>query len=208
MIEHLENILTAARKAAFQIEDKQLKLEALLAIAIASNKPDDLITINGIIGEMEKGALRSEAIAVIAKKLANANRIMLARELVFAISPTDNYWRAEVCARIGLYSRDALDFGNAKRFAQKINDRRRMAEVLAEINIYENHPERVRKEDEEAEQKELELVSQKVEALQEEHQVTIGLQLDIRKLTDIIAFMISNNKPLISLKFEVWKPKE
>jgi len=59
-----------------------------------------------------------------------------------------------------------------------------------------------------AEQKELELVSQKVEALQEEHQVTIGLQLDIRKLTDIIAFMISNNKPLISLKFEVWKPKE
>ena len=60
----------------------------------------------------------------------------------------------------------------------------------------------------EAEQKELELVSQKVEALQEEHQVTIGLQLDIRKLTDIIAFMISNNKPLISLKFEVWKPKE
>jgi hypothetical protein len=155
MIEHLENILTAARKAAFQIEDKQLKLEALLAIAIASNKPDDLITINGIIGEMEKGALRSEAIAVIAKKLANANRIMLARELVFAISPTDNYWRAEVCARIGLYSRDALDFGNAKRFAQKINDRRRMAEVLAEINIYENHPERVRKEDEEAEQKEL-----------------------------------------------------
>jgi ABC-type phosphate transport system auxiliary subunit len=60
----------------------------------------------------------------------------------------------------------------------------------------------------EAEQKELEAVSQKVEALQEEHQVTIGLQLDIRKLTDIIAFMISNNKPLISLKFEVWKPKE
>lgn len=60
----------------------------------------------------------------------------------------------------------------------------------------------------EAEQKELELVSQKVEAIQEEHQVTIGLQLDIRKLTDIIAFMISNNKPLISLKFEVWKPKE
>jgi ABC-type phosphate transport system auxiliary subunit len=60
----------------------------------------------------------------------------------------------------------------------------------------------------EAEQKELELVSQKVEALQEEHQVTIGLQLDIRKLTDIIAFMISNNKALISLKFEVWKPKE
>jgi len=60
----------------------------------------------------------------------------------------------------------------------------------------------------EAEQKELEAVSQKVEALQEEHQVTIGLQLDIRKLTDIIAFMIANNKPLISLKFEVWKPKE
>jgi ABC-type phosphate transport system auxiliary subunit len=60
----------------------------------------------------------------------------------------------------------------------------------------------------EAEQQELEAVSQKVEALQEEHQVTIGLQLDIRKLTDIIAFMISNNKPLISLKFEVWKPKE
>jgi len=60
----------------------------------------------------------------------------------------------------------------------------------------------------EAEQKEMEAVSKKVETLQEEHQVTIGLQLDIRKLTDIIAFMIANNKPLISLKFEVWKPKE
>ena len=58
----------------------------------------------------------------------------------------------------------------------------------------------------EAQQKELDEVTKKVEALQEEHQVTIGLQLDIRKLTDIISFMIANNKPLVSLKFEIWKP--
>ncbi len=58
----------------------------------------------------------------------------------------------------------------------------------------------------EAQQKELDEVTKKVEDLQKEHQVTIGLQLDIRKLTDIISFMIANNKPLISLKFEVWKP--
>jgi Tfp pilus assembly protein PilN len=59
----------------------------------------------------------------------------------------------------------------------------------------------------EAQQKELDEVTKKVEDLQKEHQVTIGLQLDIRKLTDIISFMIANNKPLVSLKFEVWKPE-
>lgn len=58
----------------------------------------------------------------------------------------------------------------------------------------------------EAQQKELEAVVQKVEALQEEHAVVIGLQLDVKKLTDIITFMITNNKPNITLKFEVWKP--
>ena len=58
----------------------------------------------------------------------------------------------------------------------------------------------------EAQQKELEAVVQKVEALQEEHAVVIGQQLDVKKLTDIITFMITNNKPNITLKFEVWKP--
>ncbi len=57
----------------------------------------------------------------------------------------------------------------------------------------------------EAQQKELEVVAQKVEAIEKESSVGIGLQLDVKKLTDIIAYMVSNNKQTISLKFEVWK---
>ena len=56
-----------------------------------------------------------------------------------------------------------------------------------------------------AKQKELDQVTDLITKIESDHQVGIGLKLDIQKLTDIIAFMISNNKSIITLKFEVWK---
>ncbi len=56
-----------------------------------------------------------------------------------------------------------------------------------------------------AKQKELDQVTELITNIESDHQVGIGVQLDIQKLTDIIAFMISNNKSTITLKFEVWK---
>ena len=56
-----------------------------------------------------------------------------------------------------------------------------------------------------AKQKELDQVTDLITNIESDHQVGIGVQLDIQKLTDIIAFMISNNKSTITLKFEVWK---
>ena len=56
-----------------------------------------------------------------------------------------------------------------------------------------------------AKQKELDHVTDLITNIESDHQVGIGVQLDIQKLTDIIAFMISNNKSTITLKFEVWK---
>jgi hypothetical protein len=59
----------------------------------------------------------------------------------------------------------------------------------------------------EAQQKEIEEISKKIETIETEHAVGIGVQLNIRKLQDVIAYMIANNKQVISLKFEVWKNK-
>lgn len=56
-----------------------------------------------------------------------------------------------------------------------------------------------------AKQKEIDEVSELLAKIESDHQVGIGVQLDIQKLTDIITFMISNNKSTITLKFEVWK---
>jgi hypothetical protein len=151
----LKDILEEAREAVTHIEDPKLRPKVLVAIAIVSNNPVDLKAINVAIGQMERGSLRSEAVAVVAKRLAQAGKITQARELVFGISPVDAYWRAETCARIGLYSRDSQDFGQARRFATDIKDSFRRKETLAEIDTYENNPEFVREEDKRVEQKEL-----------------------------------------------------
>jgi len=52
---------------------------------------------------------------------------------------------------------------------------------------------------------EIEHVTSLIETIERDHKVGIGVQIDIQKLTDILAFMIANHKPFISLKFEIWK---
>lgn len=54
-------------------------------------------------------------------------------------------------------------------------------------------------------QQEIEHVTTLIEAIERDHKVGIGIQIDLQKLGDILAFMISNHKPFISLKFEIWK---
>jgi len=53
----------------------------------------------------------------------------------------------------------------------------------------------------ELQQQQIEKLTKTIENIEEEHKVGIGVQLDINKLTDVIAYMIN----IISLKFEVWK---
>lgn len=57
----------------------------------------------------------------------------------------------------------------------------------------------------ELEQKELEQAQKQILDLGEKLGVKIGLQLNAQKLADVISFMINNNKPFITLQFEVWK---
>ncbi len=57
----------------------------------------------------------------------------------------------------------------------------------------------------ELQQKELEEVAKKIEVIGEENKVQIGLLMTVDKLSDIMKFMIANNKQTVSLKFEVWK---
>jgi len=56
-----------------------------------------------------------------------------------------------------------------------------------------------------ATQKELEAIANEILALEEKYQVGIGIQIDAKKLGDIINYMITSNKSSISLKFEIWK---
>ncbi|MDA3943720.1 MAG: hypothetical protein PF694_09305 [Bacteroidetes bacterium] len=57
----------------------------------------------------------------------------------------------------------------------------------------------------ELQQKELEVAQKQIAELGDKLGVRIGLQLNPQKVTDIISFMINNNKPFITLQFEVWK---
>ncbi|MCE1202916.1 MAG: hypothetical protein LWX09_12560 [Bacteroidia bacterium] len=43
-----------------------------------------------------------------------------------------------------------------------------------------------------------------IESLENEREVAIGVRLDVHRLSQIIRFMIENNKPIITLKCEVW----
>ena len=75
--------------------------------------------------------------------LAKAKKIVQARELVFNIPSKDNYWRAEACARIALYSRDSKDFGQARRFAIMINTPALRKEALFDIDNFEYKPDQM-----------------------------------------------------------------
>ena len=72
-------------------------------------------------------------------------------------------------------------------------------------SIEENAVEALQKQLLEAQQKALDAVTKTIESIEQENKVGIGVQLDIKKLTDVITYMIANNKSTISLKFEVWK---
>jgi len=141
---HIEKTLEQARETAFQIKEPLLKAEVMAIIAIVSNKTGDMERINDTIFQVERGSMRSEMIAIIAKKLAKAKKIAQARELILGISSSDNYWRAEACARIALYSEDPADFGQARRFAMMISDSLLRKEVLLDIDNFENNPEQIK----------------------------------------------------------------
>lgn len=50
-----------------------------------------------------------------------------------------------------------------------------------------------------------ELVLSKINTLEKDHNVGIGIRLDANRLSDILRFMLNNNKTSISLKCEVWQ---
>lgn len=57
----------------------------------------------------------------------------------------------------------------------------------------------------ELKRKELEDAANKINEFAESLGVTVGLQMTVEKLMDVTSFMIRNNKPVITLRFEVWK---
>jgi hypothetical protein len=140
--EHIEKTLEAARMIAEQTKDGRLRAEIVTAIAIVSNDPKDLKAISETICHIDK-PLRSEAIVAIAKRLAKAKRFAQARELVMGIPVKDYYWRAEACARIARYSRQASDFGQAKKFALSINTPALQRDIFFDIRRFEQEPDSV-----------------------------------------------------------------
>ena len=46
---------------------------------------------------------------------------------------------------------------------------------------------------------------QGIEKIQEEYSVSIGVQLDIKKIGEILDHMIENGLKTVSIKFEIWK---
>ena len=46
---------------------------------------------------------------------------------------------------------------------------------------------------------------QGIEKIQEEYSVSIGVQLDVKKIGEILDHMIENGLKTVSIKFEIWK---
>lgn len=140
----LEKSLESAREAARNISDDiHLAAEVWAVVASISNSPEDLQVINGLIAKTGPGAMRSEALAVIAKKLARNKKFPQAREMVNGIRLVDNYWRAYATLMIACHSRQAVDFGRARQFASRISgdgreDKRK--EMLDDIDRLEKNP--------------------------------------------------------------------
>jgi predicted phage tail protein len=135
-----EKSLREARENAAKIKEPQLKAEVLVVIASASNSKADFEAANEVIGKMPTGEFRSQAFAAIIKRLAQSRRLKLAREMVHSIRAVDSFWKAEAIAVIALYSRQPQDFGEAKKYARKINDRSLMKDILDDIERFESDP--------------------------------------------------------------------
>jgi len=56
-----------------------------------------------------------------------------------------------------------------------------------------------------ASQRKMAEISNEIAAIEEKHKVSIGVQLDATKMADIFRYMLQNNKPMVSLKFEIWQ---
>lgn len=144
----LEKSLREARANTAKITEPQLKAELLVVIASISNSKADFEAANEVIGKMPMGEFRSQAFAAIVKRLAQAKKFKLAREMVHSIRAVDCFWRAEALARIALYSRQPQDFGEARLYAQGdhkseikgINDSGLRKDVLEDIENFENNP--------------------------------------------------------------------
>ena len=55
-----------------------------------------------------------------------------------------------------------------------------------------------------AQQAKISQLTEAIKKLAEENNLSVGVSLDIQKITDILQFMITNNKPIVNLQFEVW----
>ena len=132
--------LQQAREAVANIEEVHLRAEVLAVIASVSNDMADLKAADEIIADTGLGELRSETLVVIIKKLARLKKFRQAREMVHSIRATDNFWRAEAIARIALYSRQSRDFGEAKKYAARINNPSLMKDVLEDIKRFKSDP--------------------------------------------------------------------
>ena len=136
----LEKSLREARENAAKITEPQLKAEVLAVIASASNNKADFQAANEVIGTMPTGEFKSQAFAAIIKRLAQSRKLKLAREMVHSIRSVDSFWKAEAIAVIALYSRQTQDFGEAKKYASKIDDPGLMRDVLDDIERFEKDP--------------------------------------------------------------------
>jgi len=56
----------------------------------------------------------------------------------------------------------------------------------------------------EAVSNDIQSVQQQISELETNYEVGIGVRLDIQKICEILTFMLTNNKPFITLKYEVW----
>ncbi len=56
-----------------------------------------------------------------------------------------------------------------------------------------------------ANQKQLETISDEIISIEKKHNISVGIQLDATKMADIFRYMLTNNKTMVSLKFEIWK---
>ena len=116
-----DNVIASLRQAALDIEDFRLGIRLSAAIASVTHYTADVnLAIEKARGSKSK-SLRSEALAIVAKTLAEAMLFDEARLVVSEMEGLDDYWIAEACIWIARFSGLTSDMETAKSAVFRIN---------------------------------------------------------------------------------------
>lgn len=119
--ELFDRVIASLRQAVHEMEDFRLSVRLAAAIASVTKTEQDIRLAIHKAAEHGNHSLRAEALAIVAKTLAEAGHIAQARSVACEMLGLDAYWIAEARIWIARFSGKAEDKQIAKNAISHIN---------------------------------------------------------------------------------------